>query len=133
MDKKRVLVDFDGTINSYRTPFDHERPWHLPDPPVPGAIAWLRRVFASGVYEPVIFTTRVYSAEVDGDDVRVASEIRDWLGRHGLERVVADQMVVTSRKLPCALIVDDNAFRFEGVYPTPHQMAELTATKRRRA
>lgn len=130
MTKKVVLVDFDGTLNSYRSGFEPNAPEHLPDGPNPGAIAWLRRVVASGQYEPVIFTTRVYDERTDDDREIVKSSIRGWLVRHGLEQVVATSIQITSRKIKCSLIVDDNAWRFEGTWPSPAEMSLLTGGRR---
>lgn len=39
MHKPILLVDFDGVIHSYTTPWESCN--RIPDPPVPGALAWL--------------------------------------------------------------------------------------------
>lgn len=135
--RKIVLIDFDGTLNSYKTKFDRNRPELLPDPPLPGAIAFMRRMCASGVYQPVIFTTRVAmedDLEPGGaafrDSPTVQRAIRAWLIEYGLEPVAAQSVRVTCHKVPCSLIIDDNAFRFEGKYPSPTEMDALTVSKR---
>lgn len=128
--KRVVLIDFDGTVNSYRTPFDPDRPWELPDPPNPGAIAFLRAMVASQRLRPVIFTTRVYNSDDDSDSLQVGRAILEWLVRHGMERPTAAAIDVTSRKIPCALIIDDNAWRFEGSWPDGNELLRLTTSNR---
>lgn len=126
MPKRVILIDFDATLNSYVSGFEPLRPEHLPDPPIPGAIGFVRRLCASSLYKPVIFTTRVYDETLDRDSTKVIYAIRDWLAHYGLEPVVAQQMEVTSRKIMNSLIIDDKAFRFEGRYPTPSEIDEMT-------
>lgn len=137
--RKVVLIDFDGTLNSYKSRFDRDRPEMLPDPPLPGAIAFLRRMCASGAYEPVIFTTRAVMEDdlqpgggAYKDNPLVQREIKAWLVAHGLEPVAAQSIRITGAKLPCALIIDDRAFRFEGSYPTPKEMDQMAADKQRK-
>jgi len=125
--KKVVLVDFDGTLNSYKSGFDGKRPQHLPDSPNPGAIGWLRRVYATSVYEPVIFTTRVLNQATGEDDPFVVEAIRDWLINYGLEKMVVHNLRITAKKVPCSLLVDDRAFRYEGKFPDPAEMTKLTS------
>lgn len=126
MQKKVILVDFDGTLNSYRSGFDASRPEHLPDAPNPGAIGWLRRLITTRQYEPVIFTTRALIRQTGQVNPVVVEAIRDWLLKHGLEREAAHSVQVTCIKLPCSLMVDDNAFRYEGKFPTPEELLKLT-------
>jgi hypothetical protein len=125
MEKKTILVDFDGTLNSYRSGFDAGRPHYLPDAPNPGAIGWLRRLMVTQ-YKPVIFTTRALLRQTGQVNVEVVEAIRDWLYTHGLEKPAADAIEVTCIKIPCSLIVDDNAWRFEGKWPTPEELVKLT-------
>src|ERR1041385_5858519 len=107
--KRRILVDFDGTINSYRTRFDPSLPWLLPDPPLDGGIEFLSGLAKSGDLEPVIFTTRVWgwSKEIES---RVRVEIRNWLAQYGLEPWIVADIVITAEKIPCSLIIDDHAY-----------------------
>lgn len=125
MQKKTILVDFDGTLNSYKTKFDFSRPAYLPDPPNPGAIGWLRRLLVTQ-YEPVIFTTRALVRNTGQVNPEVVEAIKDWLLKYGLEPHAVEAVQVTCIKIPCSLIVDDNCWRFEGRFPTPEELLKLT-------
>lgn len=135
--RKTVLIGFDGTLNSYKTGFIPNKPDMLPDPPTPGAIAFLKRTAHSPRFNPVIFTARVLemSDAMPGggsyqDNPMVVRAIREWLVEHGLEPVLAQSIRITAAKLPNSLIIDDNGFRYEGSWPTPAEMDELTAPKK---
>ncbi len=134
--RKVVLIDFDGTLNSYKTGFVPDRPDLLPDPPNSGAITFLRLLMASPKYEPVIFTSRALETSdfMPGggsyvDSQRVVRAIRDWLVEHGLSALSAQSIRITAAKLPNSLIIDDNGFRFEGKWPDVHEMDKLTAPR----
>lgn len=125
MAKKTILIDFDKTLNSYTSGWKGD-PWNLPDPPVPGAVAFIRRMIASSSYDPVIFTTRALNKRTMDVEPRVEKAIRAWFVKHGLEPGAAATLRTTCHKIPCSLIIDDKAFRFEGKYPTTEQLGELT-------
>jgi len=105
MKRYTVAVDFDGVLHSY------EQPWinaeTIPDPPVPGAIAWLRSI--SEEFDVVIFTTR--GATVEGQRA-----VRHWLHEHGWEAGI--NATVTDKKPPALVYLDDRALRFDGTFPT---------------
>ena len=56
MHKKTIVVDFDGVIHYYVSPF--LEPDFIADPPVVGAIDFLRRIIENPGYELNIFSTR---------------------------------------------------------------------------
>lgn len=135
--RKRILIDFDGTLNSYKTGFLPHQPGMLPDPPNPGAITFLRQLVTNPKYEPVIFTARALEASdmMPGggsyvDSQVVVRAIRDWLIEHGLSAVAAQSIRITAAKLPNSLIIDDRGFRFEGKWPSTVEMDALTAEKK---
>lgn len=105
MPKKRytVAVDFDGVLHSYIHPW--VAPHVIPDPPVPGAIAWLVQLRAR--MDVVIFTTRA----------------RTWRGRRAVRRWLNENsngllpaLTITDRKPTALAYVDDRAMRFDGVH-----------------
>ena len=54
--KKRILIDFDGVIHSYKSGWKGAR--NIPDEPVPGAIAWLYDLAAQDDLEVCIYSAR---------------------------------------------------------------------------
>jgi hypothetical protein len=105
-----IAIDFDGVVHAY------SRGWQggaLYDPPVPGAIEALQRLIKT---EPTfIFTAR--------EDLRA---VATWLSDHGVPTVVdgvlnqphfwngRGEVLVTNRKLPARVYVDDRALLFTG-------------------
>lgn len=100
-----ISCDFDGVIHAY------SRGWHdgtIYDPPLPGALDGLRALMDQDAV--FIHTTR--------DPAPVA----EWLSRRGfICRTEHDgpfwdmrgQLLITNRKLPAAVYIDDHAFHFE--------------------
>lgn len=100
----RIMVDFDGTLNTYTTPFTTED--NIPDPPVKGAIKFLQELLDSEM-DVMIFTTR--GATLKG---RVA--VRNWLKNNGIKNPPR----VTDKKYGAHLYIDDKGFQFRGQFPT---------------
>ena len=101
-----IAVDFDGVIHAYT------RGWHdgtIYDQPVPGAIDALRELTAD--HAVFVFTSRE------------PEQVMPWLERYGFD-VALDgdpdvqfwnhkgQILVTNRKLPATVYLDDRAVRF---------------------
>lgn len=100
-----LCVDLDGVIHSYTSGWREDwmtDPIKLLDPPVEGAINWLMQIRRD--FEVVILTTR-------GSRVGSASAIMRWLRHHGYE---GDDLLITDRKPPALVYLDDRAMRFEG-------------------
>jgi len=90
-----VAVDLDGTLAQYKG-------WkgaHIIDPPLPGAVDFVKQLLDEG-YDVIVFTTR--------EDL---TAVHKWLERHGFP-----QLVVTNVKRPAIAYVDDRAVRFDGDY-----------------
>lgn len=98
-DRYRVGVDFDGVIHSYVTPWISAEV--IPDPPVEGSIEWLNEIGKK--FDIAIITTR-------GSTPQACAAVKAYLREHGC--VV--EVVVTDKKLPCLVYVDDRGWRFEG-------------------
>lgn len=111
MSKPIACVDFDGVIHSYK------RGWEganvVNDPPVPGALAWLRDMQQT-------FDVCIYSSRSSQDGGILA--MREWLWAHatnefGNPRAVHDFMngLRFPAEKPAAFItIDDRAICFEG-------------------
>lgn len=124
-----ICVDFDGVIHSYVSPWKHA--WHIPDPPVEGAIDWLCSV---GGREPEErdpwgatrdrwrFRIAVYSSRSKYPLARWC--MRRYLQRHGVPAgYFYERLIVFPRTKPGALItLDDRAMCFRGTFPTPEEI-----------
>lgn len=119
-ERYRMAVDFDGVLHSYTTPWIDAAT--IPDPPVPGAIAWLMEIQKR--LDVVIHTTRGATAGgyfavlrwLWDNGYREGDEAYDW---HQLKITVTD-------KKPAALVyIDDRAFRFEGRFPTAEEIHRM--------
>ena len=110
-----VAVDFDGVLHSYTSPWVNAET--IPDPPVPGAIEWLREIVKD--FQVIIFTTR---GKTDAGRAAVIA----WLLKHGLHEAMAGgvSFPVTAEKPPALVYLDDRAIRFEGpgTFPTAQQI-----------
>jgi len=123
--KRTVLIDFDGVIHSYASGWQGKQ--NIPDDPNPGAIEFLRTLIAEEDIEPVIWTSRVYWK--DDSELAAAEEaiqaIHNWLYLNGLSPEEVDALPITSAKPPAVLLIDDRAFKFEGVFPSSNFIREF--------
>jgi hypothetical protein len=108
-----VAVDFDGVIHAY------SKGWHdgtIYDAPIPGALEGISTLQGQG-FAVYVFTSR--------DPMAVAT----WLVQHGVRARVdfpwsgaypfefwnsTTEILVSNRKLPAVVYLDDRAVRFEG-------------------
>jgi hypothetical protein len=113
MSEKRytIAVDFDGVIHSYTSPWVSAEV--IPDPPVEGAIEWLTEIAKK--FEVVIFTTR-------GQTLAGRQAVGQWLRNQGCEWPRGMGPRVTAEKPPALVYIDDRAWRFEGTFPTAHEI-----------
>lgn len=113
--KPILCLDFDGVIHSYSSG------WlgiaNIPDPPVPGALAFIERMQDYG-WEVHIHSSRSRS-------LRGRWAMKSWLKRH-LDAYTlpmeADDIYCGIRwpwfKPPALITIDDRALTFTGVFPT---------------
>ncbi len=104
---KTIVVDFDGVLHSYTSGWKGATV--IPDPPVPGALAWL--VDAVGRFQIAISSAR--SREKGGIEA-----MREWLAREGLPAEVLDKLRFPRAKIPAHVYLDDRGWRFEGAFPS---------------
>ncbi|MEM1155114.1 MAG: hypothetical protein AAGI44_13330 [Pseudomonadota bacterium] len=130
-----ICVDFDGVIHSY------ESGWKgvdvIPDPPVPGAIDWLRD------HLPVPGSVCAMAPPYEGPVVQIYSSrskswrgrraMKRWLIKHGLERgYITEGILKFPVKKPAAfLTIDDRAICFEGYFPNKDEMMAFKPWYRR--
>ena len=118
--RKTVCVDFDGVIHSYTTPW--QKPWIIPDPPVPGAIDFLLDLLCAN-YRVVICSARCNSW-------RGRRAVDAWLRKHSgnLYDTMGPsicEIEVTSRKPGAIVYIDDRALRFDGRWPGVESLANM--------
>ena len=114
MSKYSICIDFDGVIHQYVSPFDEHK---IPDPPVPGALDYLREMVKH--FNVYILTTR---ARLDGYQQLISG----WLAEHGLEDEVVNQLVITDNKPPALIYIDDRGYRFTGGnWPTKQEIHQF--------
>lgn len=107
--KKTVAVDFDGVIHSYASGW--QGAGVIGDPPVPGAIEWLRSLLPH-------FWVVVHSARAKSEQGYWA--IRQYLETHGLDIAGIE---ISHEKPPAIMYVDDRAWRFTGDnFPTVEEL-----------
>jgi len=115
MGRNRTLcVDFDGVIHSYAS--EYQGACVIPDPPVPGAFEWLTRTVEYNDAEGNTFTICIYSSR--SKEPGAIEAMKAWFEKHGLSRSTFDRLEFPTQKPPAFLLIDDRAFRFEGVFPT---------------
>lgn len=108
-----VAVDFDGVIHSYTSGWQGA---HVcSDPPVEGAIEWLTKTARK--FTVVILTTR---GDQEGGNEAVMEYLYTW-GYDG------PPLLVTSKKIPALVYIDDRAYRFTGPdsWPDAHMIHSM--------
>lgn len=104
-----ISLDFDGVIHSYTSPW--QGACHIPDPPVPDALAMIMNYIDNGL-RVGIFSTR--NIEPGG-----IAAMQAWLSKHGLHEGYICKIDFPSAKPTIAtLFVDDRAYAFTGTFPS---------------
>jgi hypothetical protein len=110
MEKPILCVDFDGVIHSYTSGWQGADV--ILDPPVPGALAWLRKAMEH--WEVNIYSSR--SKDSDGINAMVSwlqnFAAHEW-GIDEAKRFVHD-LVFPTQKPAAFLTIDDRAICFQG-------------------
>ncbi len=108
--KPNLVVDFDGTINSYLSGW--KGPDNIPDPPTKGAKEALDQL--SKHFRIIIFSVRAETE--DG-----ARGIKEYMEKYSLP------FNKIQYKKPVGLIIDDNCIRFTGDwFKTIEEIADFT-------
>ena len=113
--KKTILVDFDGVIHKYLSP------WRgyavIPDDPVEGAIDWLKANILK-------YDIQIYSSRSKSADAIIA--MQQWLQVHGMTRTEVSNLKFPIQKPAAFLTIDDRAFCFEGKFPSDDFINKFT-------
>lgn len=131
--RRTIAVDFHGVICSYATSNARVHPGYVsPDPPNPGAIAWLIEMAAD-------FNIVVMSGSFADPHSRrnAIANCWDWLVRYGIPRELICKepddhhkpIHITSTRPKCVLLIDDRAMRFEGRFPAADEIRDFQPWK----
>lgn len=128
---RRILcLDFDGVIHSYSS--DWKGVATIPDPPVPGALAFIERAQADG-WEVHIHSSRSRSLR---GRWAMKAWLKHWLDRHTLP-MEADDIYCGIRwpwfKPPAVVSIDDRCLTFAGEWPTPAELRGFRPWNRKAA
>jgi hypothetical protein len=107
--QKIILVDFDATVHGYQSGWQGAEIAN--DPPVPGAIEWVRSLIADDRFDPQIYSSR---SRQDGGVLCM----KEWFIRHGMPVEEADALKFPTEKPAAFLTIDDRAIQFDGTFPS---------------
>ncbi len=127
--KKRepiLCLDFDGVIHRYDSGW--QGPRNIPDPPVEGAIEWIRSLLGCpenvGIGPRYLdFRVAIYSSRSRYLFARGA--MKRWLIKHGLTKYEVELISFPLMKPPAFLQIDDRAMTFKGTFPSVEEMKEF--------
>lgn len=111
MSKPILCLDFDGVIHSYTSGWKGADV--VSDPPVPGAIAFMREALES--FRVAIFSSR---SNQPGGIEAMARYVRREAEAEKLDGPWFDHIEWPTEKPPAMVSIDDRALTFDGVYPT---------------
>lgn len=118
---KTILVDFDGVIHQYTSPWTDATT--ISDPPVKGAFVWLTQ--AIEVFKVCVYSSR--SKEEGGIDA-----MKKWFLHYALPQKVLDQLTFPTTKPAAHMTIDDRAFCFEGKWPDLEAVKAFVPWNKRR-
>lgn len=118
-----LSLDFDGVLHSYTSGWKGAR--NIPDPPVKGAIEWVRSLLGCPDNEGIgprylDFKVAIYSSRSRYPFARLA--MKQWLIKHGLTKYEVELISFPLMKPPAFLQIDDRAITFTGKFPTVEDM-----------
>ena len=121
-----LCLDFDGVLHSYTSGWQGAD--NIPDPPVDGAIEWLRSLLGVPEDEGIgdrykDFKIAIYSSRSKRWTGRKA--MRDWLMKHGLTKYEIELIDFPKYKPASFVTLDDRAITFTGIFPDPKEMLKF--------
>ncbi len=108
-----LCVDFDGVLHSYSSGWRGAR--NIPDPPVEGAIGWLKSLIVDRSFDVQIYSSR--SRYLGG-----RRAIKKWLLKWGLAGEELERIKFPRSKPAAFLQIDDRAWTFTGKFPSKEEM-----------
>lgn len=114
--KMTIVVDWDGVIHSYISGWQGADV--IPDPPVPGAIEWLRGLIQDEGFGVVISSAR--SSQPGG----ISAMVR-YLFDRGFSQGEVSKIEFPTEKPSGWLNIDDRAICFRGTFPSPLEIVNF--------
>ena len=121
---KILCIDFDGVLHSYSGGWAGAEV--IKDPPVPGAISWLKSLVAHEDLDPQIYSSR------SKEDTGIVA-MKTWLLDNGLSEVELDKLQFPTQKPPAYLTIDDRAFTFFGAFPSIDRIQNFKPWNKKKA
>lgn len=109
-----IAIDFDGVLSKYTGWKGYSAPL---DPPVEGAIQAIRD------YQDAGLSVAIYTSRADSSAQVI--RIEQWLREHGLEFKRIKEIQISNLKPPATVYLDDRAFQFNGIFPTPGEIKDF--------
>ncbi|MFH1648337.1 MAG: hypothetical protein ABIA11_01225 [Patescibacteria group bacterium] len=121
-----LCLDFDGVLHSYSSGWKGAR--NILDPPVTGAIEWLRSMLGCPENEGIgprylDFRIAIYSSRSRYFGGRKA--MKKWLRKYGLTKYEIELIDFPLMKPAAFLQIDDRAITFTGVFPDPKELLKF--------
>lgn len=130
-----ICVDFDGVIHSYASGWKGSDV--IPDPPVEGALDWLRSLLPmpeaiSAMAPPYVGPEPVIYSARSGQSGGIKA-MKEWFIRHGMHPAYFydDILKFPTSKPPAFLTLDDRAICFTGRFPTAAEMLGFTSWQKK--
>jgi hypothetical protein len=126
--KPILSIDFDGVLHSYTSGWKGAR--NIPDPPIPGAIDWLKSLIPVGddvcgmdtisshAFQVAIFSSR-------GRYLGGRKAMKKWLMKYGITSYQLENIKFPILKPPSFILIDDRALQFRGYYPPEDDLKEF--------
>jgi len=118
---KTISIDFDGVLHSYTTPWTDVKT--ISDPPVTGAISFLRDLIMSYQWDVAIFSTRNNSPQG-------VKAMQRWLVENGLEEAWVARVRFPIEKPNAYVGLDDRVLTFTGTFPDMDTLVNFTPWNR---
>ena len=122
MHSKTILVDFDGVLHAYASPWQGADV--ISDAPVPDAIQWLERMLQDPRFSVCIYSARsIVPAGIEA--------MKKWFLKHGLFDSYVEKLQFPTEKPVAFLTIDDRAFCFQGTFPDPDEIVAFKPWNKR--
>lgn len=117
----RILcIDFDGVLHSYTSGWKGAKV--IKDPPIDGALEWLRDMVESKEITPQIYSSR---SKHEGG----IQAMQNWLKKHaetaGMDTKFLKKLKFPTEKPSASWTLDDRAICFRGTFPTAKELLDF--------